>query len=273
MKKIVLSLAVIAVVSIAVVGATRAFFSDTETSTGNTFTAGAIDLQVMSQCSYSFYSGTGEKECGEWGYPESGQGITLGKFFNFGDVKPGDWGENTVSFKVLSNDAWMCADVTSTNSENSITEPEAQLADDDTKGELGDTLSVFWWVDDGNNIYEQGEKVLYDGPRTLNEWLALGGGSLPLTIADSNLNWKNWPENTTIVPVPGGEEQHLGIAWCVGTITLTGTAPAGFSCNGASATNISQTDSVTADLTFTAEQFRNNAGFDCAEHRQPTREI
>jgi predicted ribosomally synthesized peptide with SipW-like signal peptide len=46
MKKIILSLAVIAVVAVVAVGATRAFFSDTLTSTGNTFTAGTIDIAV-----------------------------------------------------------------------------------------------------------------------------------------------------------------------------------------------------------------------------------
>ncbi|MFA6338593.1 MAG: TasA family protein [Candidatus Paceibacterota bacterium] len=46
MKKIILSLAVIALTATAAVGATRAWFSDTETSTGNTFTAGTLDLKV-----------------------------------------------------------------------------------------------------------------------------------------------------------------------------------------------------------------------------------
>jgi predicted ribosomally synthesized peptide with SipW-like signal peptide len=44
MKKIVLSLAVVAIVATVAVSATRAYFSDTETSTGNTFTAGTIDI-------------------------------------------------------------------------------------------------------------------------------------------------------------------------------------------------------------------------------------
>ncbi|HBB53974.1 TPA: hypothetical protein DCZ79_00530, partial [Candidatus Nomurabacteria bacterium] len=42
-KKIIVSLSVVAAVAAITVGATTAFFSDTETSTGNTFTAGAID--------------------------------------------------------------------------------------------------------------------------------------------------------------------------------------------------------------------------------------
>ncbi|MCD4761522.1 M73 family metallopeptidase [bacterium] len=46
MKKIIFSLAMIAAVGAIVVGATTAFFSDTETSVGNTFTAGTIDISV-----------------------------------------------------------------------------------------------------------------------------------------------------------------------------------------------------------------------------------
>ncbi len=46
MKKILFSLATIGVVSALTFGATTAFFSDTETSAGNTFTAGTIDISV-----------------------------------------------------------------------------------------------------------------------------------------------------------------------------------------------------------------------------------
>ncbi|USN87796.1 MAG: hypothetical protein H6779_05370 [Candidatus Nomurabacteria bacterium] len=48
MKKIITSLGMIVFVGAVVVGGTGAFFSDTETSTGNVFTAGAIDLKVDS---------------------------------------------------------------------------------------------------------------------------------------------------------------------------------------------------------------------------------
>ena len=49
MKKIILSLAIIAIAGTVTVGLTRAYFSDTETSTGNTFTAGTLDLNVNGQ--------------------------------------------------------------------------------------------------------------------------------------------------------------------------------------------------------------------------------
>src|SRR3989344_4692516 len=46
MKKILLSVAGIVVIAGAVTGATIAFYNDTETSTGNIFVAGSIDLKV-----------------------------------------------------------------------------------------------------------------------------------------------------------------------------------------------------------------------------------
>jgi len=46
MKKIIMSLAMIAAAGALVVGATGAYFSDTEESTGNTFSAGTLDLSI-----------------------------------------------------------------------------------------------------------------------------------------------------------------------------------------------------------------------------------
>lgn len=49
MKKIILSLAIIAIVSIGAIGATRAYFSDTETSSGNTFSTGTLRITDVSE--------------------------------------------------------------------------------------------------------------------------------------------------------------------------------------------------------------------------------
>ena len=45
-KKIIISLGIIGAVAAIVVGATVAYYNDTETSTGNIFVAGALDLKV-----------------------------------------------------------------------------------------------------------------------------------------------------------------------------------------------------------------------------------
>lgn len=47
MKRILLSVMTIGLVSTVVFGATRAFFTDTEQKTGNTFSTGTIDIAVI----------------------------------------------------------------------------------------------------------------------------------------------------------------------------------------------------------------------------------
>src|SRR3989304_2947986 len=95
-SKIALSIASIAVAGALIIGATVAFFSDTETSTDNSFTAGAIDLQI-DNTSYAidftipaFPSPTGALVASNnttWTLKD----LTLEKFFNFIDLKPGDY--------------------------------------------------------------------------------------------------------------------------------------------------------------------------------------
>ncbi|MGB3073311.1 MAG: TasA family protein, partial [Candidatus Moraniibacteriota bacterium] len=53
MWKVAKSSFIILVAVAAVAGGTYSFFSDTETSVGNTFTAGALDLKVDSEAHYN----------------------------------------------------------------------------------------------------------------------------------------------------------------------------------------------------------------------------
>src|SRR3990172_5260072 len=53
MKRILVSLLTIAIVAVVGFAVTRAFFSDTETSSGNTITAGTIDISVDNQNPWS----------------------------------------------------------------------------------------------------------------------------------------------------------------------------------------------------------------------------
>ena len=52
MKNLLISLLTVGLVGGAVYGSTSAFFSDTETSTGNTLAAGKLDLKVDSVAHY-----------------------------------------------------------------------------------------------------------------------------------------------------------------------------------------------------------------------------
>ena len=75
MKRSLISLLVIGVVGVAAVGLSQAFFSDSETSTGNTFTAGALDLKVDHK--FTSYNG---QECTENCTPTGENLLTNGDF-------------------------------------------------------------------------------------------------------------------------------------------------------------------------------------------------
>jgi predicted ribosomally synthesized peptide with SipW-like signal peptide len=262
-----------------VLGGTQAFFSDTETSTGNTFTAGDIDLRI-GNTSYAFdynipgYDDpTGEfvaTELTSWQITD----LTIERFFDFIDLKPGDYGEDTISIEVGSNDAWVCAAANITaDLDNDITEPEDEEfgsnSDDDDgtpDGDLDSELNFAFWVDDGDNVFEDDEEVFLNG--SLDGIGQLG----PIALADSA---GSVLEDDG--PVPGGDTFNIGKIWCFGELTeapltqdnesdaispLNGT---GFQCDGSAATNLAQTDSVEGDLEFYAVQSRNNGDFQCSE--------
>ena len=283
MKKILLSLSMIAVVAIIAIGATGAFFSDTETSTGNTFAAGAIDLGVDNTSYYNGQPNPGTS----WALNYDMDKCTVPNpayrgtetpnvpptlpcmFFNFNDLKPGDWGEDTISLHVNNNDSYLCADVTLTsNLDNSSTEPEMDAGDtdwnDDNTGELKDYVKFVWWADDGDNVLEDNETPIHKN-------VPLGTGTVALADSDQNI-WGDVDGDDNPIPLPGGSDRYIGKAWCFGDLTLqpvpagqgvNPTVDSGISCNGANAGNLSQTDSMTADIGFRAVQSRNNADFQC----------
>ncbi len=270
MKKILLSLAMILFVGGAVVlGGTGSFFSDTETSTGNTFTAGAIDLKIDN---HSYYNGDLNPDT-TWELKDL---TTVDKFFNFLDLKPGDVGEDTISLHVNNNDAYLCANVKLTsNDDNGLTEPEALVdpSDGPGNGELASNVNFIWWADDGDNVLEDNEKVISQGPIG-----SLGlNGQMIVPLADSTTNiWTGSPG-----PAPGAKDLYIGKAWCFGTITpaplpqdgvnnlvTPANTDGGVNCDGSLLNNSTQTDSLTADVQFTAVQARNNPSYTCTPPRE-----
>ena len=276
MKKILISLAIIAAISAILVGATTAFFSDTETSTGNTFTAGAIDLKI-DNTSYAidytipnYPNPTGalvKSEGTSWELDELDGHL----FFDFHDLKPGDLGEDTISIHVDNNNAWACVDVLLTaNDDVTCTEPELTDDPDCTEpgegtGELAEELNFLFWVDDGDNVLEVNEldQILASGPAS-----QVGQG-VQLAIADSVTNNVGGADGE---PLTGGETYYIGKAWCYGEMSLaavpTGegqnpTVNPGVTCDGGTVDNASQTDKLMGDVSFYAVQSRNNPNFVC----------
>ncbi len=289
---------ILASATFAAVGSTGAFFSDTETSTGNTFVAGDIDLKIDNNSyaidfnipNYQFVP-DGDlvaNPANSWEISDLIAGTH--KFFNFDDLKPGDYGEDTISIYSLSNNAWMCAAIRVTDdSDQSCTEPE--LSDDPTcttpgtgQGELDSILNFAFWADDGDNVYEpvdqgpgKAETIFLGGPLSS---FASSTQQIPLASPSGGAFGTN--------PLPGvnnlvtnNPHVHIGKIWCVGTLTptnlvqdgsdnsrspLTGT---GFTCDGTSVNSAAQTDKVQGDIQFYAVQSRHNPDFSCARDYTP----
>lgn len=148
MKKIIVSLSIIAVVAVIAIGVTFAYFGDTETSTGNTLTAGSIDLKIDLQC-----------EDGECGFPLKDLGAG-DDFFDVCDIKPGDSGEVTISWHVYENDAWGRLSIADIEDwEYGCTEPEEEYPDPtcgtdagEGLGELSQYITFTAWMDEGSVV-------------------------------------------------------------------------------------------------------------------------
>jgi len=263
MNKIVKSFAVIAFVGAIAIGATSSYFSDTETSAGNTFTAGAIDLKIDDVQHYNgnvcVKNAVGADPLYIWqgqsAYPVPGtacegtwEASDLGaqRFFSFADIKPGDSGEDTISLHVDNNDAWLCGAVSNLiNNDNGITEPESAVdtTDGTGNGELQNYLVMNIWRDTGADINDDGQlegicdNVHQDGELVLATGNPVNG---ILPIYDSTTNTGALPAGSTVC---------LGVAWELPAETG----------------NIVQTDSVTGDISFDVVQSRNNPNFSCAQ--------
>ncbi|MFW6110165.1 MAG: hypothetical protein ACOC6Q_01945 [Patescibacteria group bacterium] len=283
-KRILVSLVVVAGVSTAAVLGTTAFFSDTETSTGNVLSAGAIDLKIDNTCRYNgrecicvdnsdneldgnCYWDLGEPGFGDGEVSESNvcsctwamDDLDEHLFFDFADLKPGDYGEDTISLHVDSNDAWACANITLTASqENGITDPEKDEGDDTAGlwgGELDDELNFFFWADDGDNVYQPDETVLMQGPVSdLEQGDGNRGNTYALVDSQNNI-WGSVGD-----PMAASDDYYIGKMWCFGTLTESDD---GLNCDGEMVGNLSQTDRVEGNVSFYAVQSRHNEDFTC----------
>lgn len=148
-RKLITSILILLLALTGVVGATLAWFSDTETSNGNTFTAGSLDLKV---------NGSDENV----------------RLFNLSDVHPECFvvpGNQPHSEYNLSNTGSIkgylnIKNIVVTNLENIAIDPEVKAGDDaaSTVGELGNCLNLRLWVDTNDDGWiSTGENVFFDG--------------------------------------------------------------------------------------------------------------
>ncbi len=141
--------------------------------------------------------------------------------------------------------------------------PEAVNED----GHLQDEIEFAFWVDDGDNVYEEGEVIFATGTAA-----ELFNGAWQ-TLADSGSAVFDPEDLGEYGELIGGEEYHIAKAWCHGNLEPDPASPGegspadrqetGFTCNGAPVTNASQGDQFEVDIEFYAEQSRNNLDFTC----------
>lgn len=273
MKKILLSLGSIIFVGAILAGGTGAFLADSGKSTGNTFATGIINLKVDNE---SYVTDNWGKLIFSTSTSWALSNLEGKLFFNFLDLKPGDIGEDTISLHVNNNNAWACMNVAITATpENGQDEPEAAV--DPTigtnDGELQNYLQFVFWADDGDNVFEKGEKIFKQG------------------LVKDIFNGKNWPiaDSSTNIwdgsgPMLPEYTYYIGKAWCFGAMTKTPLTQDGFSkkgnngplqrgtgftCSGVDVGNIVQSDGIKADVSFSVAQARNNNSYLCSDGGDP----
>lgn len=264
MKKILYSIMMLGVLAVAAGSATMAYFSDTETSTGNQFTAGTIDLEIGFQSWYDqatgFVAGT------NWGV----QDLTASQiFFDFDDVKPGDAGYGYATIRVSSNPSWVCSNVTLTAahdpSVNDAESDDGDMTSGDWAGELDDDLVMFFWSDDGDGVYESGEEVIMPSTNLSLLDQGLGNNGDTFDLVDTTTNVFDTGAVGTPFPVDPAVE-YMGQAWCFGALTVnTDNATTPFTCDGSGVDNQAQGDNVAGTISFYAVQSRHNDTFECSD--------
>ena len=229
MKKILLSLAMIAIVSTIAVGATKAYYSDLETIPGNTFAAGELDLEL-------------------------GQTSTLP--FTVSNVVPGQDGMGTVTLTSTAGSIPGSLFITwskTSDDENDLIEPETQsylrpagcgagMTTADyvgNGGELDMFLQFAPFVDvNKDGTFNAGDiQLAYNGQSTA--YPGYRSGALYYSGLNSYLTtWNN------VMTLNGNDSVNIVIPWQFPTESTD--------CNYSQ--NMSMTDGLGFDINFTLNQ-------------------
>jgi predicted ribosomally synthesized peptide with SipW-like signal peptide len=174
MRKILSSLMVIGIAATLLGAGTLSYFSDWEISTDNIIQAGTIDLKVDCNSTwwrnYNELGDVGPTLKGEINFPL--RDLTVEKFFNWSDIKPGDWGEVTLSFHLYSNPGWIWFHINNTmDYENGFSEPERWEDPTPNIGDLSQFIYTFLWLDEGRIPGFQGKDIdPWEGNNIFDEW-------------------------------------------------------------------------------------------------------
>jgi len=255
MRKILFSLMVIGIAATMLGSGTLSYFSDSEIAMGNTFAAGTIDLKIDVNCSTHMQ----QWPCGGTIHVEKPicfdeKDLVEGdKVFDWHDIKPGDFGEATISIHVYDNDAWFWMRFANIVEDGGIlTDPECEEFGEVDLGELAENINVFLWKDEGvHDGFGNDPKEFFPG-REGDERCPPNGGEGDNIFQEryepvifrgtlAELLYNNNPLFTEM-HIEACTTYYLGWAWEVPT----------------EVGNIIQGDTVTFDIEFYAQQYRNN---------------
>ncbi|MEY4731392.1 MAG: hypothetical protein RL681_338 [Candidatus Parcubacteria bacterium] len=209
-------------------------------SSGITFAMGGLNLTIDSK---GFYNGV-KVPSATWKLKNLVPGTD--KFFNFDDVKPGDYGCDLVSMHVQDDDAYMCMDFKNfAQDENGVNEPESQASGKN----LADGTEFFGWMDDGDGKYEPpSEKALF-GTSTQAASSVLNNTTYAIADARRGNSCKK------------DSARYVGMCWCAGDLVVQ---PDGkFTCDPNTLGNSSQTDSFSVDVEIRATPEKYDKKFSC----------
>ena len=192
-KGILMSILMIGVVAMAAGVGTLAYFSDTETSTGNTFTAGTLNLTVDDQ-----------------------DGANIVKF-TVSDIKPGD--SDVGTWKLVnagSLDGYIdLENISVTDEENVNPESETNTTE---PGDLGANMDVVLFWDDGagggtagNGVQDGNETTIYSGK--LKDIASSYDENYPLANGATTYVSMNWSVASTVGNDIQGDKSTLNIAF------------------------------------------------------------
>lgn len=221
MNKILMSILTIALVSVVVVGATKAWFFDTEVSAGNSFTAGKLDLEL---------------------------GVGNPMPFSVSNLVPGQSGTGKVTLTNTTGSIDGDLDVKLNNlvqSENGLVEPEISAGDYENGGDLWISFGMVGYIDaNRDGVFNAGDiQLAYNGQKAA--YPGFWGGDFHYASATSNLT--GWND---IMTLTAGQSVDLVIMWQVPT---DWTYP---NYNQ----NIIQTDSLGFDVQTSLEQVGGSGG-------------
>ncbi|MBN1463887.1 MAG: thrombospondin type 3 repeat-containing protein [Paludibacteraceae bacterium] len=286
MKKILAGVLGVTLLAVVIIGLTSGLFSDTETSTGNNFVAGELDLKVDSSCHYYYITGYEEQTpvytdvgcltqndmgdpVGTWEQSELG----AHKFFWINDLKPGDKIEDTISLHVYDNDAWGVMILDSMeNLDNTCTPPESkdESGDCGVVGELQDNIMFSMWLDQGLTPgFQNGGAVESDFGEGDNVWQPDSEPMLmePRTIEGLGVYWyfSDWLKNAYNTYCDGSASDgktDYGVCHGLaqdGRMVSSTTYYLGFTSElPLTVGNIVQSDSLTFNVSFQIVQHRSN---------------